>query len=364
MLKLKALLIPLVFLFSVHCPAEPLRIGYIGALSGDAAAIGSEIAKSLEVSVAALNEIGGINGRSVELVVDDDGYQISRALTAYEKMKNSISSRVIFMSTYGALFALGKRPEKDGIVIVDTLDCNDDLVKVSAMHTCVASRTESIGENFVRSTRENGGGLVGLLYEEEAWFNFIVSTMRKGLRSDLVEAVAPVQATDYRAELTRLKGRNVKHIVFLGNDSMGRAMSQARELGISAPYYSIASVMSPGFQKLAGAALEGTIVSNWYAPRNVHFRYFAGIFQIKHNQPVQLEFVAGPSADAVRLVADTLSKVLLIEDPPSAASIRRELPLQLPFEGVSGTIKMDSDGAVRTILETLFRYHDGTLLIS
>jgi hypothetical protein len=37
---------------------------------------------------------------------------------------------------------------------------------------------------------------------------------------------------------------------------------------------------------------------------------------------------------------------------------------QAEFEGISGKIKMDQDGAVRTIRETLFRYEDGSLLSS
>jgi hypothetical protein len=32
------------------------------------------------------------------------------------------------------------------------------------------------------------------------------------------------------------------------------------------------------------------------------------------------------------------------------------------FNGISGTVKMDSDGAVRTIREKLFRYEDGSLV--
>ena len=286
---------------------------------------------------------------------------MSRALTAYEKLKKSVNTRIIFMTTYGALFALGRRPEKDGVVIIDTLDCNDEIVKTSSMHTCVASRTESIGENFLESIRQHGGGSTGLLYEEEAWFNFIVSTVKKGHTGELVEVVAPVQATDYRAELLKLKSRGVKHIIFLGNDAMGRAMAQARALGITAQFYSIASVMSPGFQSLAGSALEGSVISNWYAPRNAHFQRFAEKFEHKHLRPVQLEFVAGPSADAAKLVSDVLRTLLAGQKALSAGNIRYELARHEAFEGISGTIKMDQDGAVRTILETLFSYEKGNL---
>lgn len=52
----------------------------------------------------------------------------------------------------------------------------------------------------------------------------------------------------------------VNHIVFLGNDSMGRALNQARSFGLEVPFYSIASVMSPGFSALAGKSLNGTLV--------------------------------------------------------------------------------------------------------
>ena len=266
------------------------------------------------------------------------------------------------MSTYGALFALGTRPERDNLVIVDTLDCNDDLVRTSKMHTCVATRTESIGEGILRSIARHGGGTTGLLYEEEAWFNFIVGTLRKGLKGELVEATAPVQAGDYKGELLKLKAKNIKQLIFLGNDSMGRAMAQARALGIGAQYYSIAGVMSPGFQSLAGDTLNGTIVSNWLVPENEQYKKFADEFLKLHKQPVQLGSFAGPTADAARLVFGALKDISAGGKPLSAQLLRDELSSRKAFEGISGTIKMDADGAVRTILETTFRYGDGKLV--
>ena len=122
---------------SSTCLAENLKVGYIGALTGDAAGIGTEIAMVLQVSIDEINQTGGINGRKLELVAEDDGYEVRRTLSAYEKLKSGINSKVIFMTTYGGLFAIGKRAENDGIVLVDTLDCNDDIVKTSQMHTCV-----------------------------------------------------------------------------------------------------------------------------------------------------------------------------------------------------------------------------------
>ena len=81
-----------------------------------------------------------------------------------------------------------------------------------------ATRTESIGEAFLEQIKFSGGGVVGVLYEQEAWFNFIVNTLRRHLGTKLVEVVASVQSGDYRKEVLKLKGAKVNHVVFLGND--------------------------------------------------------------------------------------------------------------------------------------------------
>lgn len=358
------LLVNVVFisLGGFQCLAQNLKIGYIGSLSGDAAIIGTEIVKVLEVSIDQINHAGGINGRKLELVAEDDGYEVRRTLTAYERLKSSINSKVIFMSTYGGLFALGKRAERDGIVLVDSLDCNDDLVKTSQMHTCVATRTESIGEAFLKRIYDDGGGKVGVLFEQEAWFNFIVNTLRQSLGAQLVEVVAPLKAGDYRAELLKLKSEKVNHIVFLGNDSMGRALNQARSFGIEVPFYSIASVMSPGFGELAGKSLNGTLVSNWLIPRNEIFSGFSERYKARHGQGIVLEFVAGPTYDATTLVFNTLRRLHTTNHEVSGVQIRNGMVDEAEFLGMSGKIKMDKDGAVRSIRETLFRYEDGKLV--
>ena len=341
--------------------AEDLTIGWIGALTGDAAGIGTEILASLETAVSEVNAQGGIAGRPIKVVAEDDGYVVARALTAYEKLRSSVNSHIIFVSTYGAMFALGRRPEQHGLLIIDTLDCNDELVKVSNYHFCLASRTESIAENFIKAIQSRGGGKIAVLYEEEAWFNFIVRGLKQALGPNLLEVTAPVHSGDYQAELLQIKQNGAKHLILLGNDSMGRAVKQAAVMQLNVPLYSIAGVMSPGYQKLAGSALEGVIVSHWEAPRAEAFRRFQQSFMKKTGRGVALEFVAAPTYDAAQVVLAVLARAAK-EHPTLAAAQLRTLLLESPaFGGVSGLIKFDPDGAVRSINETLFLYQQGTL---
>ena len=358
----RILMSALVILSASVVNAENLRIGYIGGLTGDSAIIGQEIAATLQVVVDKMNNVDGISGRRVELLVEDDGYDVKRALSAYQKMRPQLNSNVVFMSTYGAVLALGSRPEADGIVVVDTLDCNDKIVRSSSMHTCVATRTESIGEAFLGQIKKAGGGTVGVLYEQEAWFEFIVGTLRSGLGEMLLEVPTAVKSGDYRAEVATLRKANVKHVVVLGNDSMGRALAQARSIGIEAPFYSIAGVMSPGFQELSGKALEGAYVSNWLIPDRPAKGAFSEAFKTYHGRDIVLDFVVGPTRDAGYLVWQSLKSLNAGQAIPSGEEIRRAMSELPSFDGLSGSIDMDQDGAVRSIREGLYQFRDGTLV--
>ena len=341
--------------------AQELTVGWIGALTGDAAGIGTEIAGSLEAAVTEMNQQGGIGGRRLRVLAEDDGYEITQALNAYEKLKSRVNTRVIFMSTYGALFALGQRPQQDRIVIIDTLDCNDSLAAVSQYHFCAATRTESIAGNFITAIAANGGGKVAVLYEEEAWFNFIVRGLRTAYGRDLVEVTAPVRVGDYRAELMRIKASGAKHLILLGNDAMGRAVKQLADLKIEVPLYSIAGIMSPGFQRLAGPALEGTFVSHWEAGRTAAFDRFRALFSAVNKRTPVLEFVAVPTYDAARVLFGALGRVAPAGDPVDGSALRQALLAAPAYDGISGTIRFEADGAVRTILEKPYVFRAGAL---
>src|SRR5262245_31752299 len=58
-----------------------VRIGLTAALTGPNAAFYAAVYESINVYVQRLNDLGGINGRRVELVVEDDAGDATRAST-------------------------------------------------------------------------------------------------------------------------------------------------------------------------------------------------------------------------------------------------------------------------------------------
>jgi ABC-type branched-subunit amino acid transport system substrate-binding protein len=65
---------------------KTVKIGAYNALTGPIPLTGKQMATGWQAAVQAINDAGGINGRKLELLVEDDGYEPSRAMAAARKL--------------------------------------------------------------------------------------------------------------------------------------------------------------------------------------------------------------------------------------------------------------------------------------
>jgi ABC-type branched-subunit amino acid transport system substrate-binding protein len=69
----------LIVFSSVSLANDPIKIGMSTALTGPAAALGMDMRAGIESFFDDVNKRGGVNGRRLELIVQDDGYEPQRA---------------------------------------------------------------------------------------------------------------------------------------------------------------------------------------------------------------------------------------------------------------------------------------------
>jgi len=82
------LLVGLVAVGIAAAPAEaqaPIKLGNLVDLTGPTSDQGKDIAKGRNDAVQWFNEKGGINGRKIELVSVEYGFQPPRAVAAYKR---------------------------------------------------------------------------------------------------------------------------------------------------------------------------------------------------------------------------------------------------------------------------------------
>lgn len=72
---LKTIVIGLAGLFASAIYADDIKLGMSTALSGQSAALGQNIRAGVESYFQYVNQQGGVNGRSLKLIVKDDGYE-------------------------------------------------------------------------------------------------------------------------------------------------------------------------------------------------------------------------------------------------------------------------------------------------
>lgn len=66
----------------------PINIGVTAPLSGEAASFGTGLAAGVNLAAQEINEAGGVNGRMIELVYEDDECTGEKGANAMSKLVN------------------------------------------------------------------------------------------------------------------------------------------------------------------------------------------------------------------------------------------------------------------------------------
>ncbi len=76
--------------------SEPIRVGYLPALTGPSSSTGVGISRGTQLAVQEINAAGGINGRQLELVVRDTQSDPTKAVNASAELTNQEQVKVVF----------------------------------------------------------------------------------------------------------------------------------------------------------------------------------------------------------------------------------------------------------------------------
>ena len=88
-LKFSAALSIACLAMSSQAYAQDVKVGVIYDATGPTAAQAVHYAKGVQAAIRSINLNGGINGKQITALVEDDGYQIPRSISAYKKIKGA-----------------------------------------------------------------------------------------------------------------------------------------------------------------------------------------------------------------------------------------------------------------------------------
>ena len=285
------------------------------SLTGPGETYGTVANQAKQMAVDEINEAGGIDGRMIELVVEDSKCSAQDAITAYNKLTDVEDIKIILgTSCSGAMLGAAPLAEKDGVVMFSGLATNPDIANAGDYIFRTSMSDAQLGIDTGNVLWADGIRTLATINEETDY----AEGVRRASVDQFVErggqVVAeeryPTDTTDFRTQLTKLIGANpdALHVAAQAEFSGGTIVKQVRELGYDGPIYSDVVVVGATALEIAGDAATGVkAITADLDPANNKAQQVLANFKKKYDY-VTLPWYLGSAYDDVYIAAECLKK--------------------------------------------------------
>lgn len=341
---------------------SPIKLGYIGPLTGDAAAYGVDTVNATRMAVEEINAAGGINGRTVELVAEDGRCSGLDAANAAQKLVN-IDKVVAIVGGQcsGETLAAAPIVEAAKVPLISPVSSSPDVTTageyVFRNYPSDALKTKAMKKVF----GEKGYVTVAILSENTDYATGLRDALVADVGSDNVffNETAEPGTKDFRTLLTRLKGKEFDVFVPNGQSDafIAAAMQQYREQGFTQPAFSQDVADSANLGTLAKDAVEGMQLINTSSKLGEGgMDSFATKFRAEYGEPQSNLSFATLAYDATKLLAQAIEEVGM-----DGMALKDYLDT-VTYTGAAGTFSFDRNGDVKGIGYALKEFQGGKVV--
>jgi branched-chain amino acid transport system substrate-binding protein len=347
-------------------PAEEVvvvKIGHAGPLTGGIAHLGKddENGARLAVDEATARKLK-IGGKTVkfELISEDDQADPKMGPAIAQKFADAKVAGVAGHLNSGVSIPASAVYNQAGIPMISGSATNPKLTEQGFKNVFrVVGRDDQQGPAIAQYLANMKVKKVAIADDATAYGEGLANEVEKTLKAAGVQVVAREKATDkttdFKAILTKMKGKAPDAIFYGGMDATGGPMiKQARELGIK-------SIMSFGdgactdeMAKLAGGAAEGLICSQAGLPASAASQSFNDAFKAKYGEVKQY---APFFYDSVGLMIAAMQKADSVDPVKYLPELQK-----IKYNGATGVIEFDEKGDRKDAEITIFTLKDGKVV--
>ena len=275
--KLIPALIAAAFSVAAQAQTGPIRVGVVTPLSGTYAGIGQQVKWGLDLAAKEINAGGGVMGRSIELVYEDEEANPAVAVQKAEKLFQV--GKVDFLTgtvNSGSTLAVGQVAERNNRLIATTVSFADSITadKCSANVFRVNARAgmqSAALADWMATTKPNANVFyLGPDYEmgRSTVAAFKSAAEGKGAKT-VGEVFAPLDNKDYSPFFGQMRSARptVVYTSVAGNDTV-RLFTQMAEFGLNRNVQVVGAsgtVTSQNLQAI-GKAADGFVTGVGFSP--------------------------------------------------------------------------------------------------
>ncbi len=243
---------------------DPFRIGVMESLTGPGETYGNVSNQSKQMAVDEINAAGGVNGRMIELVVEDSKCNAQDSITAYKKLTDVDGVKIILgTSCSGAMLGAAPLAEEDGVILFSGLATNPDIATAGDYIFRTAMSDAQLGIDTGNVMWADGVRNLATITESTDYAEGVrrttVAQFEKLGGTVVGEERYASDVTDFRTQLTKLIESNPDglHVAAQSEFTGGTVVKQVRELGYQGPIYSEIVPIGTTALEIAGEAATG-----------------------------------------------------------------------------------------------------------
>lgn len=330
--------------------ADPIRIGLMAPLTGSWSSEGQGMKRIVELLAEQQNAAGGVLGRKIEVVTEDDGGDPRTASLAAQRL---ITRNVVaVVGTYGSSVTEASQSiyHEAGIPQIANGSTAIRLTeKGFKQFFRTAPRDDEQGRMAAQTVEKLGFKKVAILHDNTSYAKGLADEANALLKEQGVDVVFFDALTpgerDYNAILTKLKGADPELVLFTGYyPEAGLLLRQKKAMNWPTPFLGGDATNNPDLVKIAGQeAAEGFYFLSPPVPQDLdtpEARAFLDAYQEKYKEtPSSIWAVL--AGDGFRVAVAGIIGAESTDGAKIAEYLRENLT---DFPGLSGPISFDAKG--------------------
>src|SRR4026209_2020188 len=337
------------------CGGDKVRIGVFMSLTGDTANFGISSVNGIKMAADEINAAGGINGKQIELLVQDDRSDAAEAATIVTKFVTQGQVHAILGEVASSRsIAAAPIAQNAKVPMLTPSSTNPEVTKKGnfIFRSCFIDPVQGAAiAQFAAKTlnAKTAAIMVDRKNDYSTGLEKVINETFTRMGGQIVATQSYQEGDqDFNAQLTSLKGSNPEVIFVPGyyND-VGLIAKQARDKGITVPLVGGDGWDSSQLYKIGGTALNGSFFTNHYSPFDTAPNVVKFVNDYKSRYHSTPDALAATAYDAANIMFDAIKRSKSL----SGTDIRDALAATNAFPGVTGTVTFNQNrDAVKLIV--------------
>lgn len=327
-----------------------IKIGVIAPLTGEAESFGKSMKNGVLLLIDSLNLNGGVNGRKIELIIEDDKLSSKEGVNAFNKLVNVDKVQAIIGSAASSIsLALLPKANDNKIVMISSISTADDLKgNANDYFFRVVPSNYMQGLTAVNFIVEDlKMDKIAVLYANDDYGISFENSIEKNLKAKQINLVYKNTynpgTKDFKNLLMQSKKMNPQVVLLAGIiPETAIIQRQAKELNLNCIFISGDGSYSPDLFKIGGSAVEGSYYTAMTLPNDTiaSFAHFAVDYVSKFNEKPNLW--AAYSYDAALALVTAIKNAERYD-----GTLIKNALFNVDIEGVTGKIFFDEFGEIQ-----------------